>query len=63
MSFLLRQFIDGEWVESEPMSSALVHVSSDEAVDALTDAGYVVRYRQVVLDGPDGMAIVEVEPT
>ena len=63
VSSVVRQFIDGAWIESDPVSSALAHVTLDEAVDALKNAGYVVRYQQVVLDRPDGqMAEVNVEP-
>lgn len=62
-SNLVREIINSEITESEPMSSALAHVTQDEKVDALTDAGYVIRYQQTVLDHPNGgIAIVEVEP-
>lgn len=63
MSTLVRKFIDGEWIVSDPLSSAVAHVTMDETVDALEDAGYTVRYQQVVLDGPNGeVAEVDVEP-
>lgn len=60
---VVRKFINGEWVITDPMTSALAHVTLDESVDALKDAGYTVRYQQVVLDGPNGeIAEVDVEP-
>jgi hypothetical protein len=60
---VIRKFIHEVWVVSDPMSSAVAHVTMDESVDALEDAGYTVRYQQVVLDGPNGeVAEVNVEP-
>ena len=65
--FCVNAFIDGEWTISDPMSETEARAEAinqnGTVADNLEDAGYTIRYIQMVLDGPDGeVAIVEVEP-